>query len=196
MANKTWEDLGGHFNWLSFYQKQAERIPENGITVELGVWLGRSICHLASLTKPSVTSYAVDLFDCEQDCKSMNDHVKAQGGSILQEFVDNAHDCGVLDKIKIIKEYSWDASKDFDDGTVDLVFIDAAHDYESVKKDIKAWLPKVKDNGVIGGHDYDASWPGVIQAVKEEIEPYYPLYTKGNHWWVLIEEKYNLDYQI
>lgn len=49
---------------------------------------------------------------------------------------------------------------------MDFVFIDAAHDYESVKKDINAWLPKVKENGIIAGHDYE--WcDDVKKAVKE-----------------------------
>jgi hypothetical protein len=30
-----------------------------------------------------------------------------------------------------------------------------------------AYLPKVKKGGILAGHDYDAIWNGVIQAVDE-----------------------------
>ncbi len=49
---------------------------------------------------------------------------------------------------------SEEACKHFDDEFFDLVYIDAQHDYEDVKQDIKLWLPKVKKGGVIAGHDY------------------------------------------
>ena len=35
----------------------------------------------------------------------------------------------------------------------DFVFIDGDHRYESVRRDIQAWLPKVRPGGIMGGHD-------------------------------------------
>jgi predicted O-methyltransferase YrrM len=53
-----------------------------------------------------------------------------------------------------IKKSSVEASKEFTDEHFDLIYIDAAHDYNSVKEDILTWLPKIKPGGYIAGHDY------------------------------------------
>jgi len=47
------------------------------------------------------------------------------------------------------------------------VFIDADHSYESVKKDILKYTPKLKERGLLTGHDID--YPGVNKAVRELI---------------------------
>ena len=56
-----------------------------------------------------------------------------------------------------IKKSSIEASKDFQDQTLDFVYIDAFHSYEAVTEDITAWKPKIKSNGIIAGHDYHHS---------------------------------------
>lgn len=58
-------------------------------------------------------------------------------------------------KAHLIIEQSTIAAKDFLDGYLDFVYIDANHSYKYVKEDILAWMPKIKKHGIIGGHDYD-----------------------------------------
>jgi hypothetical protein len=52
---------------------------------------------------------------------------------------------------------------------IEFCFIDGSHEYEDVKADILAYLPKVKKGGILSGHDYDRIWAGVIQAVDETL---------------------------
>ncbi len=49
----------------------------------------------------------------------------------------------------------------------DFIYIDGNHEYQEVREDIINSLNFVKDGGLIGGHDYNSSCPGVVKAVKE-----------------------------
>jgi hypothetical protein len=59
------------------------------------------------------------------------------------------------DIVEKIKSTSLDASKIFEDETIDVVYIDAEHTPEAVKKDILTWLPKLKEDGYMSGHDWE-----------------------------------------
>jgi len=62
-----------------------------------------------------------------------------------------------------------DAVIDFPNEKYSFVYIDAVHDYEHVKQDVKNYYPKIIEGGFIGGHDYDigAENAGVRKAVNE-----------------------------
>jgi predicted O-methyltransferase YrrM len=93
--------------------------------------------------------------------------------------VDNNKSCIELLQRKFLKEMSngrcfvhHSSSADFalviPDNSMDVVYIDADHSYESVKEDTSLYLNKVKPGGFICGHDYNSgSWPGVVKAVDE-----------------------------
>ena len=74
------------------------------------------------------------------------------------------------DRLIPIKGYSYDVADQLPNNSMDLIFIDADHSYESVKKDIVAYTPKLKDNGILSGHDID--YPGVNKAVRELIKDF------------------------
>jgi hypothetical protein len=53
----------------------------------------------------------------------------------------------------------------------DAIYVDAAHEYASVKNDIDTYYELLKDGGMLFGDDYDAqNWPGVVRAVDEKFE--------------------------
>jgi len=69
-------------------------------------------------------------------------------------------------KIKWIKATSVKAVLKFEDESLDFVYIDANHEYKFVLEDIELWTPKVKQSGVVGGHDHVPAHPGVAKAIK------------------------------
>jgi predicted O-methyltransferase YrrM len=76
-------------------------------------------------------------------------------------------------RANILRKRSCEAAAFVGDGSRDFVFIDADHSYEGCKADIDTWLPKLKPNGLIGGHDYqNPDFPafGVTRAVDEFVQ--------------------------
>lgn len=65
-----------------------------------------------------------------------------------------------------LKGYDFEFLKRVPNRSLDFVYLDGDHDYPGVKKNILDWMPKIKKEGFIGGHDYLLPW-GVVQAVDE-----------------------------
>ena len=71
-------------------------------------------------------------------------------------------------KVQIIRDFSINAVKMFDDEKFDFIYIDGDHRYQEVLKDLEAWYPKLRYAGVMCGDDYGhPSGIGVIKAVTE-----------------------------
>jgi predicted O-methyltransferase YrrM len=98
------------------------------------------------------------------------------------------------DRSEIIRTFSHEAVRCFADGSLDFVYLDARHDYLSIKEDIELWYRKLKKGGILAGHDYldgviANTYFGVKQAVNEkftnvhrtlEIDVLYP------SWWIVV----------
>jgi len=69
------------------------------------------------------------------------------------------------EQVEVIKEKSEFACLKFASGSLDFVYIDGNHSFGYVKKDLLAWWPLLKSNGILGGHDF---WfPAVRMALRE-----------------------------
>lgn len=153
------------FNYRNFYTK----ISEMDFTkfVEVGVWKGHSISFLAkelSRKNKPFELFAVDLW--ENTPKEDWNKGLYELPFIYEIYETNLINQGVREYIKDIKGNSWESASLFEDNSLDFVFIDAGHEYESVRMDIEKWLPKLKKGGIIAGHDFDNA-PGVNKAVQE-----------------------------
>jgi hypothetical protein len=108
---------------------------------------------------------AVDTFAGEEGQPVHEEAVKENGGNFRLAFEMNIERCGVADMITIIEGDSAASAAQVADGSLAFCYIDAAHDYASVKRDILAWKDKVKPGGVFAGHD--AQHKPVMDAVDE-----------------------------
>lgn len=97
---------------------------------------------------------------------------------------------GLEDKYELIRDYSANAAKKIPNN-LDFVYIDGNHTYPFVKEDIDLYYPKVKDGGIIAGHDMENGKPsdehdGVTKAVIEfAVKNKLKLYIQSPDWWIV-----------
>lgn len=191
---RYWHDVDGWFTWRSA-QEEAVNAFSDGRFVEVGTYLGRSLCSLAEVVERSGKNIDVIGIDtCRgsgpEGVRGKDYHSNAVadgGGTFAGTLHKNVLDCGFGDKITLIISDSISAARLFGDASLEWVHLDARHDYASVKADIEAWLPKVKAGGWLSGDDYDQEkWPEVVRAVSETLPHASPW---SNQQWRLIIER-------
>jgi hypothetical protein len=68
------------------------------------------------------------------------------------------------------RRLSHEAAQDVQDASLDFVFIDGDHSYQGVKKDLEAWISKVKPGGFLSGHDYGSPREGTRYGVRKAVD--------------------------
>lgn len=173
---KKTEEIDGWFGYEKTYLNLIQTIPLNGKFVECGAWLGKSssyLCDTISSIRPDINVFIVDSWKGSEG-ETNTFHKLATITDIYDIFLENMGNR----KFTSIRDLSVNASQQFEDESLDVVFIDMCHLYHCVLDDIKTWYPKIKNNGYIAGHDW--SWPGVSKAVTECFPKY--MKTDGDCW--------------
>ncbi len=128
----------------------ARTCTGRGAIVELGSWRGRSTICLALGSKdgPGVPVVAVD----------------RHTDKTFVDFEENIRRAGIADLVRPIRATSDEAFAGFDE-PIELIFIDASHKYEDVRRDFDQWVPLVVEGGTVAMHD--TTWEG-SKLVSEE----------------------------
>jgi FkbM family methyltransferase len=150
------DDCNGVNRLHGLYDLIKEKVKENFHIAEVGSYIGRST-ELFALNCEKI--YSIDPYASYSEI--IDEHMNIAESKFLEMAKD-------YDNITKIKKTSLQAANDFGDRSLDLVYIDGAHDYQNVKNDILAWASKVKINGFICGHDYD------YHEIKRAIDEIYP----------------------
>ena len=118
--------------------------------MELGSWRGRSTICLALGSKDG-SGVPVIAVDRHTD-------------KTFVDFQENIGRAGIADLVRPIRATSDEAFADFDE-PIELIFIDASHKYDDVRRDFDQWVPLVVQGGTVAMHD--TTWEG-SKVVSEE----------------------------
>jgi hypothetical protein len=135
--------------WLSLSSFIDYLDISNGVMVEIGSYAGESAEAFAKSGKfkeiycvdPWIDDYDMSLPLC-QLCSFK---------AVEEEFDNRTIPYKCIYKCK---GFSNEIVKQFTDSFFDLVYVDGDHSYGHVIEDITLWLPKLKKNGYMSGHDY------------------------------------------
>ena len=166
MANLiTMMDNNRRYAFSIFLQKLKDLNKKDMIGIEIGCYAGES-------TELFVNSglfkifYGIDPWENGYDPLDITNDVVIPAEPVFDaRFKGNTI-------IRKIKNKSENVANNFQNESIDFIYIDGNHQYQAVKKDLELYYPKIKINGIISGHDYEISEKtfhikGVKKAVNE-----------------------------
>jgi len=139
--------------------------------VEIGVWRGE-YSEILCKANPNLHLYSIDSWQ-------LSSYEKLEQEIALnapQSYFDGKYKEAVqrLSRYNctIVKKDSMPALADFEDESLDFVYIDANHDFVSFTNDLHYWLKKIRPGGIISGHDYAYFSYKKFNHVKRALIPY------------------------
>jgi predicted O-methyltransferase YrrM len=167
---KRWTRISGYFDAAEalVMQELVATLPQGARAAELGTFQGRSAVAIACALPPGGVLFCVDHFGNTilapgQARPPREEIVRAN----LDALAANLDAFGVRDRVTVLRGRTRDAAARFPPASLDLVFVDAGHEYEAVRDDLADWHPKLKPGGWLVCDDCTAEWPGVVQAIQE-----------------------------
>lgn len=190
IARMKWHDLHCSIRSRNLVRRAGARtallmiLPKDCAVAEIGVWRGA----FSALIRDVVTPKRLLLID--PWAGAVGD-VPWRRGEFTEEEAQQHFDDAFDEvraafsgdaRIRIIRAMSLDAADQIADQSLDVVYIDGSHDYEDVRDDLRAWSPKLRQDGLLTGDDYywsddrGRNFP-VRRAVDEFIAE-----TRPKHW--------------
>lgn len=172
MVEHYWHMLPGPiwFSGTRIYAEQVKRAKAGAVFVELGAWKGRSTVFMGveiANSGKDIKFYSIDHWHGSLEEIDHREDEDVRLGQLYEVYLENIR--RVKDYVHPIRSDTAEAAQQFDDQSVDFVYVDAGHTYRAVTRDIAAWWPKVRLGGVLAGDDwcFDRDEFGVRRAIAE-----------------------------
>ena len=149
--------------------------------VEIGVNRGSNAVKTIRVN-PQLTLYCVDPWELYDGLNDFDDPIERK-----EAYARATWTLGQYDNVHVIRKFSMDALKDFEDESLDFVYIDGNHEFPYVAEDIFYWSKKVKSGGLVAGHDYHFNKCNFAYLQVTEIVDAYTKAFKIKPWFVINE---------
>ena len=134
------------------------------IIIQLGTALGFGAMVLASHGGKVYTIDNYKILESKFGSILLNKTESNSISNVISQYLD------LFGGISLIYGDTAESSIKFEDNSVDLLYIDADHTYNGVKRDYYSWINKVKYGGIILFHDYSSYFPDIPKFIDIEIK--------------------------
>jgi predicted O-methyltransferase YrrM len=135
-----------------------EEFPNNTVMAEIGCFAGESTLIFYQSGKIEKL-YAIDPW--ENNWRDTPDVSKCDMKLVEKLFDERINNTDIV-KLKMTMDEAVQLLPE-----LDVIYIDGNHDYDYVLNDIELSLTKIKNGGIICGHDYHKNEIGVLNAVNK-----------------------------
>lgn len=168
---------------IEWLQQTVRKQSSDALIVELGAWKGRSTAAIVTVANRSTTCVTVDTWLGQEDLRT-NAHSEVITNDIFLEFLFNMKKFNIHPEwyskqkggLYYLRMESSLAPILFEDNSIDMLFIDC--DHRKFGEDIDSWYSKVKNHGIISGHDYQ--WEGAQVEIDKRVKVEAVV---GDIWW-------------
>lgn len=159
--------------WLA---RQAKACGPNATIVQVGVWHGKSSRAISDNMCAGSKLIDVDSFNGSSGEPDQHATAKErEGDHCFQWYFDNQYEQILRGEVIPMRMLSHNAAHSLAHRGIkaDMIFIDGDHSAEGIQRDVEAWLPLLKEGGLLCGHDYYREnegpwWVHVRQYVEEK----------------------------
>jgi hypothetical protein len=161
-----WKTIPGWFNFEDVYKLAVANSRDGDTLVEVGVFLGKSLCMLleeVDLSGKRLAVIGVDKFEIDEYFGNVQmpwgelarDWKAREGEQVLYErSLELISRCPQRAHLREVRRVESSASAAWlEEHSCSFVYLDANHTYEYVLADLRAWYPRVRPGGLIAGHD-------------------------------------------
>jgi predicted O-methyltransferase YrrM len=152
----------------------AATTAQNRAIVEIGSYMGRSVCWMASAAPHGVPIICIDIWTAGE-----HEYPRYMAQEALDTFWRQTTETGVADRITTVQGDSlevftslWPQIEDAAgiDG-IGLLFLDGYHTYDHTVEEIRTYGSRVVSGGYIALHDAAADHHGVKKAIEDVLRP-------------------------
>lgn len=181
---------------LALY-RSCKLLPSKGKILEIGSYQGGSTLAIGhAIINTDIELYCLDPWSNylnQEDFATFERSTVSDDFRIINNFIKNTSFIGA--NLRMLRGKSSAFAGMLEGKDFDFIFIDGAHDYDSVRYDVKMAFSALKPGGFVCGHDYHSEGHGVVRAVNEMIGGVPAIVNKGkfddtNIWFGLIAKPY------
>ncbi len=168
---------------MGLYELIQNYFKEDFEMVELGSFHGTSTRFFSLFVKKI---YSVDIYDYHIPPTGRIPEMDAMFKEAEKIFIERTADYSNIIKVR---KRTVEAAEDFADNTLDCVYVDAEHIYDYIRADIQAWKDKIKNGGILCGHDYDHNHSISINKILTEFNLMNEFKTYSDTSWSVVIKK-------